>query len=1515
MAAGPYWNVQRVDSFARGRIMNYLRRMGVTTANPFHTTSSIEKSSHGIPVASQRGGEVQQQNNAPWLSPEEEISSARISTVLYTATLHLPLPSPHGSYMAEGVGETIKDAEILAAMHAERVCDALGVPLFRLPSMQQKYAENVRRREQRYAPLPGEAVKPEGTAVPPPLRMVSAATEKSLVEAATERKRNTKGGERGGGSAMENPESAEWGGRGNLNETAMPDRVSVKEWSSESLSSAHQKKTEKDLEGEPTGLHSTTNTPGDGRKDSASTAASFVADPIAFSSLFSPLVTEAEIIVERTTRPDGRGRACGGGIKSTNASSERSGTTEKGSRFSTAAAAAAATTTEYPPYTTPSFSSMEPEVTHEKRSSQEHTETPQRSTRWNPPGTTTSPAGEAEEEGVPSPSLPSTTTTTTSSSFTTTTAVAESTPVKEGPPSPPTTVSGKTGHRLVVPKSPVVAVAEEAEWVLDYRSAVCYPWSLSSSPRGGYRGTTTYEDLLTTTTTATAASSAGYYAPFDPTESGRWQMVNVLSSRRSVYAEDAIGFPCVLDPGAMERVKDFFLQRATLSAEAAAVAGGGGATNAAMQWDAEGGESKMAWLPPLLPSSLKKWEEAFVLTHVVLPGSATRMYVAELDLQLSLPLPFRASRMEDEITIVSPTTPTAAAARVRGDGCGGTAAAGPSSTRVSVMAKGKANQKEVAKQLAAMHAELLLDALGLPLFPRDAARQARHAKAAAAYGRAWVLGNPDQEGHIESTATVSDGDLSSSSSSSSWLQSTTPLPLPLKQQLGCGEEVWIEPGWKGSNGSSHHTSAGAAASSSSAYVRTEEERIVVAHNTLNFFCSDAVEVYPPSDLLEEAESLLARWQREVVHSPYPQVYLLTKMGDFFRAATLTPVPRAFGVRGGIAVARTPAMAVSLCALHAIDSLCALGIPVCTKPAEQAAFLRRRRVMGRITPEEWIGWWGRGEDGEDVIVGSGGSGSSPAAAASLEPATVYEPSMARLVYDGLRMQPPPPSSTSQQEEKEKEAIADGRKGSNETSSTSTTGSVDSEKAHQEEWVQKCNGGGEDPSSMSPSSLAGVWGWKYLLRALDNHHHHQQQKQQRAAASGVGSSGGACRGLLRPPYLPAYLMEGSQPRRLPQSTDLRDILQISITRDVEEYGKGCTEEELIHIGNEVKVCVHNYLRHQYALREAERLEAQQRQTAAGASSSSSTTTTGKKKKKKKASGNAEVSLSPAATTTTSSTPSPTTTDAASCPTPVSPEEKDGIHGWDARTPPLLVPSVCITGYGRTGASVHNIAFLRLLPPFVPSKKTTRLSSSSSSSFGSRTGGGGNDTSQRKLQKDTADEKEQVIRKGEEEEEKISPRPFSSSAGVRVETSLLPPLTSPSCFANLSTTTTTSTFTSSTISYVPLAVGFSLKKKDAERACYVHAARLLYEVYGEDVLARYRAGLPRLSVVGSFDTLKEKCFKDCRRTSPAPAAASSSTPPPSVEHPCLPPPRPLIHTTMKNFIDTGRYMTVQKTKRSPF
>lgn len=143
-----FTEVTLIDSFAKGKVLNFLKRM----------------SKHSKP------------QELFSLSDEREVQEDGTESLLVRCRLRLTLPHPHHHAVAEGIAQTDRDAEHLAAMHAQRILDTLGIHLFGLPSMQQRHAEAVRATG-RWAPGPNDKMKPQGTALPPPLRMVTLSQE------------------------------------------------------------------------------------------------------------------------------------------------------------------------------------------------------------------------------------------------------------------------------------------------------------------------------------------------------------------------------------------------------------------------------------------------------------------------------------------------------------------------------------------------------------------------------------------------------------------------------------------------------------------------------------------------------------------------------------------------------------------------------------------------------------------------------------------------------------------------------------------------------------------------------------------------------------------------------------------------------------------------------------------------------------------------------------------------------------------------------------------------------------------------------------------------------------------------------------------------------------------------------------------------------------------------------------------------------------------------------------------
>ncbi|CUI14884.1 Hypothetical protein, putative [Bodo saltans] len=267
----------------------------------------------------------------------------------------------------------------------------------------------------------------------------------------------------------------------------------------------------------------------------------------------------------------------------------------------------------------------------------------------------------------------------------------------------------------------------------------------------------------------------------------------------------------------------------------------------------------------------------------------------------------------------------------------------PGDVPTGVLASGKAQEKDCAMYLAAMHAELLLDACGSRLFPKDDVRQAKHAEAVRGFGR-WAF---------DPTSTKVDG----GSGGNNRRSNGTPFPLPLKQQVG-GDEVWLEPGVIRRQ-------------------RTFGDRVLVGHNELSQKINEMIEANPPQSLLTEARHLVKEWQRDVAHhDALPDAFLITKMGDFYRASTLLPVPREYGVRGGTAIARGIDQAIEMASLHALDTICSLGFPVCADPVRERAYLKLREQCGLVTKNMLAQWEHRHqEEGEGAAPASAASGSS------------------------------------------------------------------------------------------------------------------------------------------------------------------------------------------------------------------------------------------------------------------------------------------------------------------------------------------------------------------------------------------------------------------------------------------------------------------------------------------------------------------------------------------------------------
>ncbi|GET87484.1 hypothetical protein, conserved [Leishmania tarentolae] len=648
-----YCDAHTIDTFARGRIANFVRRMGHCTGTVFHVRAMTPAQAAAV-------------------------TGSATGPTLFVATCRLPLPEPHGSRVAEGVAEDAKEAEMLAAMHAERVCDALGVQLFRLKTAQQKHADAVRKEEGRYAPYPDDPIKPLGTPIPPPLRLLRSRTQKS------------------------------------------------------------------------------TNASGSALAKSVFSVAPTVAAANATTSPQSHRVT------------DGRGEAL--------------------------AATVTAPRTQRLPLS------------------------------WAPPALQKVPRDdcarpvESVESGVEEEHSASGSLATTGGNV-------------SSDPSAAASMSFDSSRIVLHRHDPVedyeqlvyhYTDEEHAERVRAYASSVYYPWTCQ------WEGAAVAQEDASAAPKGGAMSSDGSAAVatpgqvFDPTENGMWAMVNDRDMRCSPTPHDALVLPIVYDgPCAEARITDYYAQHNTTLKEHLTVRSTSGST-----------------------------------------GSTQRMVEAELQL-----------------------------------------------IGLSITAKGKAQTVQMAVHLAAMHAELLLDALGHPLFPADPQRQARHAEVVAGYGR-WAM-NP-------LTGCITPPNPHDA------------LPPPLKIQIGT-DDVWLGP--EARRQLRHRWS--------------DSEHIIVAMQHLNSQTEDEVEIHPPADLLEEAEQLLQEWQAHVAKSRFTHLFVLFDLENAFQATTILPVPRQFGIRGGIGMGKTRKVAVQVCSLHALDTLCSLGVPLCVDPDRERRYLQRRAALGMV----------------------------------------------------------------------------------------------------------------------------------------------------------------------------------------------------------------------------------------------------------------------------------------------------------------------------------------------------------------------------------------------------------------------------------------------------------------------------------------------------------------------------------------------------------------------------------------
>eukprot|EP00796_Vickermania_ingenoplastis_P007345 gene7345-5179_t len=218
---------------------------------------------------------------------------------------------------------------------------------------------------------------------------------------------------------------------------------------------------------------------------------------------------------------------------------------------------------------------------------------------------------------------------------------------------------------------------------------------------------------------------------------------------------------------------------------------------------------------------------------------------------------------------------------------------GSTEARPTIVAKGKASSADVAITLACMHAELTLDALFIPLFPKDEFKQKSHAMSAWSFGRPAPApgAEPKNPHHVL-------------------------LPLPLK-------ELVLQ------KGSTRHS------------IPNSEEDLV---RRQRYLTDQATEFLPTCVHELTAIPDLREYLRRVGYARYDHPFFTEQIQHHYKSTVVLPVDSTFGICGGIGVASSKRDADILAAMHALDLLTFLGVPVKRSASEQKTWAEKRRRM-------------------------------------------------------------------------------------------------------------------------------------------------------------------------------------------------------------------------------------------------------------------------------------------------------------------------------------------------------------------------------------------------------------------------------------------------------------------------------------------------------------------------------------------------------------------------------------------
>ncbi|KAF5224297.1 hypothetical protein ECC02_002553 [Trypanosoma cruzi] len=215
-----------------------------------------------------------------------------------------------------------------------------------------------------------------------------------------------------------------------------------------------------------------------------------------------------------------------------------------------------------------------------------------------------------------------------------------------------------------------------------------------------------------------------------------------------------------------------------------------------------------------------------------------------------------------------------------------------------IKAQGKALNREAAVTLACMHAELLLDAHSIALFPSDSVKQKQHALTAWSYGRPAPIPGEDQKD-----------------------PSHVACPLPLKE-LAVRREDRVS------------------------YMSYEED-LVRRHRALTEQTCEFIE----TPVLDDAAVDLLKGFLRREKTPRTDPFFIEEVQGFFKATVVLPLSDVFGIRGGVGIAMNAADAATLAAMHAIDVINMLGVHIIAESTARNDWIANRRSRGMSTPAE------------------------------------------------------------------------------------------------------------------------------------------------------------------------------------------------------------------------------------------------------------------------------------------------------------------------------------------------------------------------------------------------------------------------------------------------------------------------------------------------------------------------------------------------------------------------------------